>query len=214
MRNNVRNRIMESGTSLLETSMVIMLSAMVVVGGVVRYLNITEEGIKNDEFSVQMLRMVSAIHGVYANGKGADRAGIYAGLNNKIVLNLLYDLRESHIKAAGSPFISTSSSNIALNVNAVYFDKKQKIVVDEGIPSNNFAISALSTDKMGMQKFCLHFLSLNYGGLVEGYGIAYQDSSSGYQFSELVDATKSFSQRTELCKYFRTEQARLSIIFK
>lgn len=214
MPDNKPYKLKQSGTSLLESSIVLMLSASVVVGGILSYLHVGENGLQLQDLSGQIIQMVSEINGLYVNNKKSEKTGIYAGLDNKVVLDLLPHVKKSTINVAGAPFVNTSFPNFALDVNAVYFDKVRKVVVNQGLPSNYFTISALATDNMEMQEFCLRFLSLNYGGQVEGYGIAYQDSTSSYQFKEFVTASESFSQRIGLCQYFRSDKARLSIIFK
>jgi hypothetical protein len=208
------NQLVQKGTSLLETSMVLMLSASVIVCRVLSLFRTTEDGFKIDELSRQIIHMVSEINGVYASSKDKDVAGTYAGLNNHILLSLLPELQESKIQAAGSPFIDTSFPFLALTVSAVYYDKARNIIIDQGIPSNSFAISLLSTDNMNMQEVCLHFLALGYGGQVVGYAIGSQDSAAGIQFNDFLDATNSFSNRIKMCNYFRGKKARLSVIFK
>lgn len=214
MRDKAFNIVVQKGMSLLETSMVLLLSTSVVVCGVLSLFRTTEDGFKIDELSRQIIHIVSEINGVYASSKDTDGAGTYAGLNNQILLHLLPDSPESKIQGPGSPFIGTSFPFLALSASPVYYDKVRNLIIDKGVPSNSFAISLLSTENMSMQEVCLHFLALNYGGQVVGYAIGYQDSTSGIQFNDFLDANKTFSERIKMCNYFRGDKARLSVIFK
>lgn len=183
MFNKLFSKQLQKGLSLIEASIVLVLSA-VVVAGVMVYYQTAQNNNRLEKASAQIMHIVSEINGLYAGVKYSED-GIYAGLNVATLLSAVSDLKSENVQ--GSEVIKTSIPDVYLNVGAE---------LDKNFGHyNRFFITLVSPKKSTISQICQRFVALNFGGQVDKIFMV-QNAANQYMF----DASSPFSDKLAGCQ--------------
>lgn len=182
----------QKGLSLIEASMVLVLSA-VVVAGVMVYYQTAQTNHQLEQTSTQIMHIVSEVNGLYA-GSRDNGSGIYYGLETETLLNAVADL-EPFSSGGSQMAIKTAIPNVLILTQGGNYDPVTKTSDDNG-PANSFAILLLGEDSKAIAKLCQKFVALDFGGQALAYSVSNQ--STGQE--DIIDVSAPFSDRLKACQ--------------
>lgn len=197
----------QKGLSLIEASMVLVLSA-VVVAGVMVYYQSAQTNNNMDKLTSEMMHIVSEVNGLYAGAPRVDGGTNYTDLGSESLLASIADLQE--YKSGSTIAIKTAFPNIVLFAGAYKPDPKDPTKYIVGTPETVFLILA-GDIKQGIvdKTFCTKLMSINFGSQAIAYGI--NNGTTG-KF-DLITADKPFSERVKLCNNLQADD-HVGVAFK
>jgi hypothetical protein len=204
------NKRQQTGLSLIEASMVLVLSA-VVVAGVMVYYQTAQKNNNLDKLSSQIMHMVSEINGLYAGAAKVNGGTDYTGLVTPNLITAIADLEP--VMTSNGPdtsAIKTAFPEIGLGVLAVHRDTSAAGGISSATPSDRFIILAQSANNTTLDKvFCTKLMSINFGSQAEYY-LQYNSGSSTFT---TVATEKPFSERLALCDKLASDDF-IGVVFK
>jgi hypothetical protein len=203
------NKAKQKGLSLIEASMVLVLSA-VVVAGVMVYYQTAETNNNLDKFTSQIMHVVSEINGLYAGAAKINGGTDYSGLTTETVLDGVAD-QERVVSTDGSAdMIKTAFPGTTLYIQGMKSDPTSSSggVVD-GTPADRFVIMAAG--EVISPIFCTKLVSINFGSQAESFFLS--DTTGNIT----IPTSKPLSERLALCKKLsatsKNDQS-LGVVFK
>ena len=207
------NKVKQKGLSLIEASMVLVLSA-VVVAGVMVYYQTAQRNNNLDKLSAEMMHIVSEINGLYAGAAKLDGGTNYTNLDTETVLSSISDL-EKVTPDPNSPdyiAIKTPFPDLLLDLHGVKRDPNSPGGIDSlATTADRFAIEILpnptAKDPQIDKVLCTKLFAINFGSQAEYY------MSSGASGISTVSVDKPFSERLALCENLKKDDM-LGVVFK
>lgn len=195
----------QKGLSLIETSMVLVLTAIVVVGVTV-YYQTAQTNKKLEKTSAQIMHIVSEIDGLYA-GKKANATGRYEGLYTNTLASAVSDLEFATLSS--TEYIKTAFPDVLLAVYAAHYDPVTKDYT-YAQPFNHYVIVLTEEQPKDIAKLCLKFVSLNYGH--QSAAILFDD---GTPSPKVIEVSAPLSDKLQQCQKMTNASHRgVGIVFK
>ena len=199
MFNKLFSKQIQKGLSLIEASMVLVLSA-VVVAGVMAYYQIAQNNNNLDKLSAEMMHIVSEVNGLYAGAAKGNGGTDYDGLNLQSLLASIADLQE--YKDGSTIAIKTPYPGIVFFAAASKQDPNNPSQVIGGTPKNLFVIAAGDTKQGIVDKtLCTKLMAINFGGQAVIYGTV---NGTTVTFNT-IGADRPFSERVKVCNNLKKD---------
>jgi type II secretory pathway pseudopilin PulG len=193
---------LQKGLSLIEASMVLVLSA-VVVAGVMVYYQTAQKNNQLDKFSTQIMHIISEINGLYAGGKKLNGGTDYSGMNTSTILAAVNDAEPVQIggtngKSKGTA-IKTAFPNTSILISGAKQTATSPIAYSfTATGADHFALTLEGMDVTSCQKM----VGMNFGPQLEGIQISGVTSDGKHSFSsqEFVSVSEPVSERFKKCQ--------------
>jgi type II secretory pathway pseudopilin PulG len=199
MSNKLKAKFLQKGLSLIEASMVLVLSA-VVVAGVMVYYQTAQNNNNLDRLSSQVMHIISEINGLYANGKRYNGGTDYANLKTESILAAVNDTESTQIDDGSGKnkvtAIKTAFPNTGLVIESAQTSSAGGGYILGGSGSaGNFAIQIIGVNVAA----CSKIMGMNFGPQLKAVQVA--TSAIGVMTStDIVSATAPFSEKVEKCQ--------------
>lgn len=195
----VKSKI-QKGLSLIEASMVLVLSA-VVVAGVMTYYQTAQTNSQLEKTTAQVMHIVSEINGLYA-GHTAGSEGLYEGLSVDTLASAIPDIETTVID--GSQVIKTALPDFVLGVEST------GDVLNNDPKKNRFWIyfAGSTLDTKQQIKACQKIVALNFNGQAELF--IFNDGSSYLQ----ILASAPLADKFKACQSLPGYDGAFGIVFK
>lgn len=198
----IRSKIYQKGLSLIEASMVLVLSA-IVVAGVMVYYQTAETNNQLEKTSEEVMHIVSEVNGLYA-GQEPGPDWLYYNLDNTTLAAAISDIEID--KNSSQKMIKTPLPDIGLAIDPVPYDPITKQIGT--LSAVNYYMIGMIGSK-NLITMCQKFAGLNFGG--QAVAFMTQDLTSGQM--NLVDIDKPFKDRIDLCQKLQAGNS-FGVLFK
>ena len=165
MSRKLKGKFHQKGLSLIEASMVLVLSA-VVVAGVMTYYETAQNNNKLDKLTSEIMHIVSEVNGLYANAERTAAGSNYTGLTTDSILAAVNDTEKGEVKDSQGNKIIVIKTPFDDAVIVIGAARKKMLGGYEMNPkkqANRFMIQIAGVNVAA----CTKLMSINYGPQLE-----------------------------------------------
>lgn len=196
MNSKTKAKFRQKGLSLIEASMVLVLSA-VVVAGVMVYYQTAQNNNQLDKLSAQIMHIVSEVNGLYAAGKKSQGGTDYTGMTIDTILSAVHDAEAIKMDDGNGSTVTrikTPFPGMGLNIGAVNKNSNDWLF-SSTVQSHNYALELNGLNVSA----CTKLVSIKYGPDLVAIQLATYGKNGTANKTEILDPKALLSDKVAKC---------------